>query len=247
MQVESSKGMRRGGRTLVAVAAVVLVAGCKLGGTDLGPAPQVRQVTFPTHSLALTSCQAVNIQPTVVADTGALTALAWTSQDSTIALPDSIGHLHALKPGSTVVRAASFLQPTVFDTLRVNVADPAGPFVTLAAIQQALNGEAADLSALHDSVDVVLHISPLGCRLNSQPKFTSADLAFAGATNFTQTFVYPAGLVGSVILRVNTAAVDSTTKQPVLPNGSYALTAHVKSDSGTVYATSATQVTVSNP
>lgn len=246
MQVESSQGTHRGWKA-IAIAAAVLLAGCKLGGTELGPAPVVHQIAFPAHLLDLTSCQAVNFQPTVTADTGAITALDWSSLDSSIALPDSVGHIHALKPGSTVVRAAGFLDKTKFDTVRVTVADPTGPFVTLGGIQQASTGDPADPSALHDSVDVVLHVSPLGCRLKTQPKFVSADVVFAGNTTYTQTFSYPNGLSGSVFLRVNTAAVDSATKQPVLPNGSYALTSHVKSDSGTVYATTPLQVTVSNP
>lgn len=247
MHVESSQRMHRAGR-IVVLALAILAAGCKLGGMEVAPQLLVHSVTFPVHAVDLQSCQVTTIKPTISADTGAITALVWSSKDSSIAAPDSLGNIHALAPGSTLLRAHVLLDSTKFDTLRVTVADPPGPYVTLAGIQQAATGSAADYTALHDSVDVVLHVAPLGCRLKTQPKFVSADVAFSGPAAYTQTLSYPAGIGGSVYLRVNTAAVDSTTKQPVLPNGSYTLDAHVKSDSGTVYtAPSNLQVTIANP
>lgn len=247
MQVQSSKRMRRGGLAIAAVG-TVLLAGCKLGGTDLGPAPAVHSVTFGSHLLDLTSCQAVSYLPTITADTGAVEALTWSSQDSSIALPDSLGHIHALKPGSAIVRASIFLDPAKFDTVRVQVTDPTGPFVTLAGVQQAATGDAANLSSVHDSVDVVLHVTPLGCRRDKQPKFTSAAVTFTGPASYTQTFLYPGGIQGSVFLRVNTARVDSATKTAVLPNGAYTLNGQVKSDSAVVYTTpNQIQLTIANP
>lgn len=247
MHVESSKRPHRAGR-LVVLSLAILLAGCNLGGTETAPTLLVHSVTFPVHAVDLVSCQTSTIAPTISADTGAITALVWSSRDSTIAAPDSLGHIHAYAPGSTLMRVHVLLDTTKFDTLRVNVADPTGPFVTIAGVQQAATGIAADTTALHDSVDVVLHVAALGCRLKTHPKFVSADVVFTGSTTYTHTLSYPSGLGGSVYVRVNTAAVDSTTKQPVLPNGSYTLSADVKSDSGAVYtAPTAHQVTISNP
>ena len=247
MHVQSSKGPRHAGHIAVLTLAMVL-AGCSLGGTATAPTLLVHSVSFPVHAVDLVSCQVTTITPTVSADTGAITALVWSSKDSAIAFPDSLGHIHAFAPGSALMRAHALLDTTKFDTLRVTVTDPTGPFVTIAGIQQAATGTAADTTALHDSVDVVLHVAALGCRLKSAPKFVTADVMFNGPAAYTRTLSYPSGLGGSVYLRVNTAAVDSTTKLPVLPNGAYTLGADVKSDSGTVYVAPTThQVTINNP
>ncbi len=243
----SSKSLRALSAAAV-IAGAIMSAACNPGGTEPVATPKVHSVSFATHTALDTSCQRLSLTPTVSADTGAITAVLWSSSDSTIVLPDSVGHLLALAPGTATIKAKAFLDNTLFDTVRVSVVDPPGPFVSILGVQQAATGTPANLTAVHDSIDVALQVTAPGCRKTNAPKWVHADVSIAnGSNSLSRTYSYPTGIGGTLLLRLNTVATDSVTGIPKLPNGNYAITASVtRSDSVVSRAPSAIQVTVAN-
>ncbi len=236
---------------LAGVAAFVgcgIIAGCNPSGELLTPG-QVHSLTFATHAATDTSCHAIVLTPKLVADSTVLTFVLWSSSDSSVATPDSIGRVIGYAPGTALIRARASFDTTKFDTVRVTVVDPSGPFVLVTNLRQAGTGQPAQLTSVHDSVDVGLDVTPPGCRRKASPRWVRADITIANAYNsLTKSFAYNGGIGGAVLVRVNTAQTDSTTGLPRLPNGNYSITASVTDTAGVVSRSpNALAITIANP
>jgi uncharacterized protein YjdB len=156
---QAKRCIHRGRQSAVA-ASIFLLVGCN---RDPSSPIGVTAVRLETAQVSLESCEVKTLVADIVAAARTNTALTWESSDPTVAAVDELGVVTAYAHGTATLTVVSVADPRRFAQATVHVHErPA--WMELVRVEDAATHARITPLILRDSVDVVAHYSPSGCR-----------------------------------------------------------------------------------